>query len=128
MKRVRGKKMGELLKASTRQEAEQKGGRFKRLEDRAKRADQVLGDERSHDSQPSQQKRQVLRQTVSLPPEDHALFADLVERAQRAGIYNVPLSAVARAALRMFAGLSDKELVQALRDTPPVKAGRKPNV
>jgi hypothetical protein len=95
---------------------------------KAKRTPAVVShEERSQGSSDGRQHgRQVFRQTISLPPEDRALFLSIVDRAQRAGLYSVPLSAVARAALRLLADLTDKALVATLRGIPVVKAGRKP--
>lgn len=132
--------MGAALKASVQREATDKRGKFSTLEERARRADAILRDdkggqrkeqgERSHGSDGTrpQAGREVTRQTVSLPPEDHARFLSIVARLEKAGLYSVPLSAVARAALRLLADLSDKALVEAVRGTPAVKTGRKPRV
>lgn len=69
--------------------------------------------------------RDVLRQNVSLPPEDRARMDALVERVNR-HIYGVSLSAIVRAGLIVLDRMKDEELAALFRGLPRVPAGRKP--
>lgn len=127
--------MGDAMRRTLKAEGDAKPTRFKHLEERAARADVVLNVPNSVNvaHQPPdddgkarpQHGRQVLRQTVSLPPEDHALLMQLEERGRAAGVWGINLSAITRAGLRLLGGMTPADLAATLQSVPPIKAGRK---
>jgi hypothetical protein len=68
-------------------------------------------------------KLKLVRDSFTMPEQDHALIAQLKKRAL-AGAHAAKKSEVLRAALHLLASLSDAELLTQLRSIPPVKTGR----
>lgn len=74
---------------------------------------------------PKRVRTSTRRDSFNLPPEDHALLADTVERALALGAWTTK-SSVMRAGLRVLSRLPDVELRQVLAEAHPLKPGRKP--
>lgn len=74
---------------------------------------------------PKRVRTSTKRDSFNLPPEDHALLADTVERALSLGAWTTK-SSVMRAGLRVLSRLPDVELRQVLAEAHPLKPGRKP--
>jgi len=67
----------------------------------------------------------VVRASFSFPPEDHALFDVLLQRAIAAGV-STTRSALVRAGLQSLMRMSDPELVAALERLVTLRPGPRP--
>lgn len=72
---------------------------------------------------PAARKTKLVRDSFSFPETDYALFAALKQRALSAGL-EIKKSELVRAGLSLLGGLSEDELVQALRGVDRIKTGR----
>lgn len=72
---------------------------------------------------PSPTKRKPVRDSFTMPPADHALIAQVKERALRLE-HPVKKSEVLRAGLKALAAMDDFALRAVLQAVPPLKTGR----
>lgn len=93
--------------------------------DRFKRADEVLDSGGMTRGKRATPVALVVRDTFTMPADDHALLAQLIERAMAHKVRTTK-SALVRAGLRALAGMSNAALTAVLTDVEPLKQGRRP--
>ena len=95
--------------------------------ERVARAEKMAAAEKGLGSPPPprQPGKNVRRDGYSIPPEEHALLAKMEDEAMRAGVKTTK-STILRAGLHCLAKMKPAERLAALRETSPLKPGRKP--
>lgn len=97
-----------------------------RLDERLRRADAVMAGEVAAPTEVAritEKKARVVRDTFSMPVDEHAGIAELQARALRAGVA-VTRSQLVRAGLRLLQDADNQALKEVIAKTAPVKQGR----
>jgi len=101
--------------------------RAEEARERVARAEKLAAAEKGMGSPPlaRQPGKNVRRDGYSIPPEEHALLAQMEDEAMRAGVKTTK-STILRAGLHCLAKMKPPERLAALRETSPLKPGRRP--